>query len=77
VKRILVGTAALLLLGVVCLFPVSCSKDREEKGSVEKMTEKAGKDVANKLMAPIDKAKAAKEMQEERDREAAEKMPAK
>ena len=41
------------------------------------MTEKAAKDVANKLMAPIDKAKAAKEMQEERDREAAEKMPAK
>ena len=76
-KKIVVGIVASLLLGVVCLFPVSCSKDKEEKGSVEKMTEKAAKDVANKLMAPIDKAKAAKEMQEERDREAAEKMPAK
>jgi hypothetical protein len=72
-----VGTVALLLVGVVCLFPVSCSKDREEKGSVEKMTEKAGKDAANKIMAPIDKAKAAKEMQEARDREVAEKVPAK
>ena len=59
------------------LFPVSCSKDKEKKGSVEKITEKAGKDVANKLMAPIDKAKAAKEMQEERDRKAEEKTPAK
>jgi len=77
VKKMVVGIAALLLLGVVCLFPVSCSKDKEEKGSVEKITEKAGKDMANKIMAPIDKAKAAKEMQEERDREAAEKVPAK
>jgi len=77
VKKMVVGIASLLLVGVVCLFPVSCSKDKEEKGSIEKMTEKAGKDVANKIMAPIDKAKAAKEMQEARDREAAEKMPAK
>ena len=54
---------------------ISCSGDVEEKGRIEKMTEKVGKDAANKLTAPIGKAKDAKEQQEERDRDMVEKAP--
>ncbi len=74
-KKTVVGILALLLVGVVGIAQVSCSKDKEEKGSIEKMTEKAGKDAANKIMTPIEKAKAAKEEQEARDNEVEGKVP--
>jgi hypothetical protein len=71
-KKIVAGIVALLVVGAVGIFSVSCS-DKEEKGSIEKMTEKAGKDAAKKIMEPIDKAKAVKAQQEARDREVVEK----
>ena len=74
-KKIVAGIVAFLMVGAVGVFQVSCSGDKEEKGRIEKMTEKVGKDAANKIMTPIEKAKAVKEEQEERDREAAEKVP--
>ena len=75
-KKIVAGIVALLMVGAVGIFQVSCSGDKEEKGSIEKMTEKVGKDAAKKITEPIDKAKAVKAQQEARDREMVEKVPA-
>ena len=51
-------------------FQVSaCSKDKDdekEKGAIEKMTEKTAQDIVNKIQTPIDRAKDAKETEEDR-----------
>jgi hypothetical protein len=52
----------------------SCSGDKEEKGRIEKMTEETGRELADKITAPIDKAKAVKVQQEDRDRKSAERL---
>lgn len=50
----------------------SCSKDKREKpekGAIEKITEKTGKEIADKLQKPIKNARAVKNKQEERAKE--------
>ena len=40
--------------------------DEKEKGAIEKMTEKTAQDIVNKIQTPIDRAKNAKEIEEDR-----------
>jgi|GEM_PF-2816285 DNA topoisomerase VI subunit B len=50
----------------------SCSRDKEKeskKGAIEKMTEKAGKDIADRLQKPIKQARSVKKKQEEKSKE--------
>jgi hypothetical protein len=75
VKKIVVRAAGLVMAGCLSFFPAACSQDPEGKGRIETMTEKAGKDMADRVKAPIDKAEAAKARQEERDRDAARSIP--
>jgi hypothetical protein len=37
-----------------------------EKGTIEKMTDKAAKEMVNKIRTPIDKARSAKDQQEDK-----------
>ena len=59
---------ALLLGGAVLL---ACSNNNEaesesEKGTIEKMTDKAAKEMVNRIRTPINKARSAKDLQEDR-----------
>jgi hypothetical protein len=59
---------ALLLGGAVLL---ACSNNNEdeaepEKGAIEKMTDKAAKEMVNRIRTPINKARSAKDQQEDR-----------
>jgi hypothetical protein len=64
-----------VLLGCLLLFfSVSCSGDQEEKGRIEQMTEEAGKAAVDSIKTPIDKAKAAKVLQEKKDQETSERI---
>ena len=68
-KRVLIS---FILLTFLCSASIwGCSKKKEtesKKGAVEKMTEKAGKEIADQLQKPIRQARSAKEKQEERSR---------
>ena len=67
----LIGVALIVLLGFGSVF-LACSEKKEapsEKGAIEKMTEKTGKELADKLSAPIDKARKAAEQEENRANE--------
>jgi hypothetical protein len=69
-KRVSVGFMIVMFLCSASF--LSCSRDKDtesKKGAVEKMTEKAGKEIADKLQKPIRQARSVKEKQEERDKE--------
>jgi TolA-binding protein len=59
---------ALLLVSVALL---TCSNNKEpesesEKGTIEKMTDKAAKEMVNRIRTPINKARSVKDQQEDR-----------
>ena len=60
---------ALPVLLLICMTFFGCPDKKTaepEKGAIEKWTEKTGKEVADKLQAPIDKARALKEQTDAR-----------
>lgn len=73
-KRLLICLVIFSLLSGASTF-VACSGDKEEKSAIEKMTEKAGKDMADKLTAPINKARSVKDQADQRGSEMEEQRP--
>ncbi len=68
-KRTMVSFMMVMFLCSVSFW--SCSKDNDtesKKGAIEKMTEKTGKEIADKLQKPIRNARSVKKKQEERDK---------
>ena len=58
-----------LLLGGAVLLACSNNNEAEaesEKGMIEKMTDKAAKEMVNRIRTPINKARAVKDRQEDR-----------
>ena len=69
-KRAMVGLIMVLFLCSASFW--SCSKDKDtesKKGAIEKMTEKTGKEIADKLQKPIRDARSVKKQQEKRNKE--------
>jgi Zn-dependent membrane protease YugP len=68
-KRVMVSFIVAMFLCSVSFW--SCSKDKDtesKKGAIEKMTEKTGKEIADRLQKPIRNARSVKKKQEERDK---------
>ena len=66
-KKMLMFSIIVLLLGSTTFF--SCSNNNEaesEKGMIETFTDKTAKDVAGRILAPIEKARSVKDQQEDR-----------
>jgi hypothetical protein len=58
-----------LLLGGAALLACSNNTETEsesEKGTIEKMTDKAAKEMVNRIRTPINKARSVKDQQEDR-----------
>jgi hypothetical protein len=56
----------ILLLLSICLIGFACSDKKEaEKGVIEEMTDNAAKKVADKLMAPVERARDAQNLSED------------
>jgi hypothetical protein len=69
-KRVPVSFLMVMFLCSASFWSCSKNKDTEsKKGAIEKMTENAGKKIADKLQKPIRQARSVKEKQEERDKE--------
>jgi DNA topoisomerase VI subunit B len=69
-KRLLISFVTVIFLCSISFW--SCSKDKgteSDKGAIEKMTEKAGKEIADKLQKPIKQARSVKKKQEDRSKE--------
>jgi DNA topoisomerase VI subunit B len=69
-RRVLISVVLVMFLCSVSFW--SCSKGKEtesKKGAIEKMTEKAGKEIADRLQRPIKEARSAKKKQEDRSKE--------
>ena len=65
-KTIIYCGVALLFVGYVSL---ACSNNEEtesDQGSIEKITDKAAKEVVNRIRTPINKARAVKDQEEKR-----------
>lgn len=66
-KKILLTSVIVMLLGGAALFACSNNKEAEsEKGTIEKMTDKTAEEVVNRIRTPIDKAQSVKNQQEGR-----------
>ena len=68
-KKIMMFCVFALLFGGITF--LSCSNNKEpeskaEKGTVEKMTDKAAKKMVNRIRTPINKARAVNDRQEDR-----------
>jgi ABC-type oligopeptide transport system substrate-binding subunit len=69
-KKMLLISAIVMLLGSAALFACSDNKKAEsEKGAIEKMTDKTATEVVNRIRTPIDKAQSVKNQQEDRLRD--------
>ena len=66
-KKMVLFTVMALLLGCSTLFSCSDNKEAEsEKGMIETFTDKTAKDVAGRILSPMEKARSVKDQQEER-----------
>jgi hypothetical protein len=66
-KKMVLFTLMGLLFGYSILFSCSDNKEAEsEKGIIETFTDKTAKDVAGRILAPMEKARSAKDQQEDR-----------
>ena len=57
------------VLLILCFCFSACSRgedDEKEKGAIEKMTDQVAEDIVKKIQTPIDKARNAKDLEEER-----------
>lgn len=61
----------------ICSWVLACSNDGENeegKGPIEKITERTAQDMVKKIQTPIDRAKDAKETEEDRAKKIDEMM---
>jgi len=66
-KKMLLFTVIALLFGCAALFSCSSNKEAEsEKGIIETFTDKTAKDVAGRILAPVEKARSVKDQQDDR-----------
>lgn len=66
-KKIMIYCVFALLFGGVLLLACSNNKEAEsEIGPIEKITGKAAKEMVNRIRTPINKARSAKDRQEDR-----------
>ncbi|HDH05053.1 MAG TPA: hypothetical protein ENH01_04970 [Nitrospirae bacterium] len=73
-KKLLYAVIALLLSSAVNF---ACSNNKEaesEKGTAQEVTEKAAKEMVDRIRGPIEKARAAKELQEQKYRDIEEAL---
>ncbi len=74
-KKIFLCIMAALCICSAMLLSCSKSEDVEtEKGSIDKMTEKAGKEMAGRISGPLEKAHEAKELVEKNYRDMEENL---
>jgi len=66
-KRIIFHYTVAVLFTVLCLWGCSRNSGEEtEKGAIRKMTDQVAHDLSHKMRSPIDKARAAKNQEEDR-----------
>ncbi len=69
-KRLLDYFFIVLTAGALIVMPAGCSQNNkqqaEEKGSIEKMTDKAAETAAEKIRTPMDKARATQNLGDDR-----------
>ena len=66
-KKMALYTVMVLLFDCSTLFSCSDNKEAEsEKGIIETFTDKTAKDVAGRILAPMEKARSVKDQQEDR-----------
>ena len=66
-KKMMTYSVLALLLGGAALLACSNNKEAEsEKGIIEKMTDKTAKEMVDRIRTPIEKARSAKDQQEDR-----------
>lgn len=66
-KKILLYPAIVLFLFCATFFACSNDGDKEpEKGRIEKMTDKAAKEIVDHIRTPIERARSVKNIEEER-----------
>lgn len=66
-KKMVLFTVMALLFGCSTLFSCSDNKKAEsEKGIIKTFTDKTAKDVAGRILAPMEKARSVKDQQEDR-----------
>jgi hypothetical protein len=66
-KKMVLFTLMGLLFGYSILFSCSDNKEAEsEKGIIETFTDKTAKDVAGRILAPMEKARSVKDQHEDR-----------
>ena len=74
-KKILLCIVAALFIVSPLLLSCTKSEDTEtEKGAIERMTEKAGKEMADRITDPLEKAREAKELVEKNYRDMDENL---
>ena len=65
--KMLLFSVMVLFIGSAVFIACPDNKDAEsEKGTIEKMTDKAAKEMVNKIRDPIDKARSVKDQQEDK-----------
>ena len=75
-KKMLFYCIIALFFGSTTLFACSNNQEAEsEKGRIEKMTEKTGKEIADKIQTPIEKARSVKNQQDDRSSAMEETLP--
>ena len=66
-KKVLLYPAIVLFLFCAVFFACSNNGDEEpKKGRIEKMTDKAAKEIVDHIRTPIEKARSVKKMEEDR-----------
>lgn len=66
-KKILLYSVTVLFLVSTAFIACSDNKEAEpEKGTIEKMTDNAAKEMVNKIRGPIDKARSVKDQAEDK-----------
>ena len=74
-KNLLLCIVAALFIFSPLLLSCTKSEDVEtEKGAIDRMTEKAGKEMADRITDPLEKARNAKELAEEYNRDMEENI---
>ena len=66
-KKLLFYCVIVVFFGSATLYSCSSNQDAEsKKGKIEKMTEKTGKEISDKIQTPIEKARSVKTQQDDR-----------
>ncbi len=68
-KRVIWFAAALFIFSSLLSSCTKSDTDETEKGAIDRMTEEAGKEMADRITDPIEKARNAKELTEKHNRD--------